>query len=1135
MPSKFFYAFLFFSSLLYNTVCFSQETPIPDWVKGIGGTGESKLAGIGVDKDDNVYVAGNFQGIVTVDHSGISTPIMLTSNGSYDIYIAKYTPDGKLLWAKSIGGSNLDQVNNLAVDKDGNVILGLSSTSNSIDCDPGIGIFIVNSKGGEDALVVKLSTDGIFKWAQSVGGTNTDRGHVITADKDGNVIFVGSFSSSSVTIAGNTLINKGNFDGFVVKYGQSGDVLWSAEFGSSAMDEIKSVKTDSNGAIAIMGYYGATINLNPRGPAKSYTASGQTYFLAKYSSAGILDWANTITGTSTIASISIGPSNDVFLTGVFSDQLYLNGEKGISGSGNAKYLLIAKFGSDGKAEWFESISSNATNPYSYYITVDKENNAYIGGFFDQTLTFNINGTSRKTLTYNGGRDTFFAKYSSNGYCQWAFNFGSGCTGNFGHKIDVDSKKNVLLGGAFCKTVDFNPGNCELNLTAKHSNSDGYIAKFNQINLTGAPQVIKFELAEQKTPATIDIVNKKITIEVKAGTDISNLKPKIETDIGVLNPLSDVRTDFTTPKPYKISSNCVDYFWEVTITIDNLLTISTCSGEVANLIGESNTGGIYQWEISSNNVWTNALGNSTQKDYQATNIDNLTDKAINFSYRRKKTVNSISSYDSYTLLVVYPAIQNNSISTTQNKFCTAATTTFSGSVPSSATQTIAYNWQKSVDNNNWVDIVNATNKDYTASGITETTFFRRISSTSNCTSYSNAIEIKVNAPPTVTILGNSFGCANSTLTATGGITYLWSGGNTPNQATNTFNTSGTYKVIVTNTDGCSTELSKTITIGAAPTAITGNLAGCNSVTLTASGGVTYLWNGGKTPDRATNTFSSSGTYNVTITDANGCVSTLQRTVSVSANVTATINITAPSNNICAGDMIRFTPTFANAGANPTFKWLKNGVQVSTSETYNATDLKNEDEILCEITGSNACSVPTISNKIKITVNPLPSVSFANEIIIENDGSKVLQPNVTENALTYRWSPSLGLDNPNIKNPRANPESTTVYTLRVIGTGGCTAQGSVKVVVLKDIFIPNVFSPNGDGKNDQWVIRNIASYTGTKVQIFNRYGQKVFQSDNFISPWDGLLAGKSLPLGNYYYILDLANKSKSRYKGSVTILR
>ena len=397
-------------------------------------------------------------------------------------------------------------------------------------------------------------------------------------------------------------------------------------------------------------------------------------------------------------------------------------------------------------------------------------------------------------------------------------------------------------------------------------------------------------------------------------------------------------------------------------------------------------------------------------------------------------------------------------------------------------------------------------------------------------------VTVTSSPTASIIDNSIACSNtSSLTATGGTSYQWSGGLTPNQATNTFNTSGTYSVIVTNAAGCTTTLSKTITIGAGQTAITGNATGCNSVTLTASGGVNYQWDGGNTPSQPSNTFTVSGTYNVTITDANGCISTLQKMVVIISNVVPVLSIAAPSTTICAGNTIRFSPTYTNAGTNPTFKWFKNENQVSTAQTYTTSALRNEDEIYCEITGSYACSIPLTSNKIKVTVNPLPLVSFTGDITIENGGPKALKPEVSGNIISYSWSPVMGLDNPNIKNPQANPESTTTYTLTVTGAGGCSAKATVKVVVLKDIFIPNVFSPNGDAKNDEWVIRNIADYTGTKIQIFNRYGQKVFQHSNFIDPWDGTLNGKPLPVATYYYILELSNKSKTKYKGSITILR
>lgn len=397
-------------------------------------------------------------------------------------------------------------------------------------------------------------------------------------------------------------------------------------------------------------------------------------------------------------------------------------------------------------------------------------------------------------------------------------------------------------------------------------------------------------------------------------------------------------------------------------------------------------------------------------------------------------------------------------------------------------------------------------------------------------------VTVKSGPNINIVDNSSACSpNSILTATGGVSYQWNGGLTPNQATNTFTASGTYTVTVTNAEGCSSTMSKTVIIGAGQTNIIGDDVGCNSVTLTATGGANYSWDGGLTPNQATNTFTTSGTYNVTITDANGCIIKRSKTVTVNTNSLPTLQIAASKVSICEGDEITFKPNYSNAGDSPSFKWFKNGTQITTSEIYIAKGLINNDEIYCDIISSNSCSLPFSSNKIKVTVHPIPQITIGDIVFIENDGAKMLSPQVNGDVISYRWFPSTGLDNPNIKNPKANPESTTVYKLTAVSTGNCVAEATIKVVVLKEIFIPNVFSPNADGKNDQWLIRNISDYIGTKVQIFNRYGQQVFKSENFILPWDGNMNGKPLPLGSYYYILDLANKAKTRYTGSVTILR
>jgi gliding motility-associated-like protein len=84
-----------------------------------------------------------------------------------------------------------------------------------------------------------------------------------------------------------------------------------------------------------------------------------------------------------------------------------------------------------------------------------------------------------------------------------------------------------------------------------------------------------------------------------------------------------------------------------------------------------------------------------------------------------------------------------------------------------------------------------------------------------------------------------------------------------------------------------------------------------------------------------------------------------------------------------------------------------------------------------------------------------------------------------------------------------------------------------------MIPNAFSPNGDGINDTWQIEYLESYPGTTVDIFNRYGQKVFSSVGYTKPWDGKYNGKVLPVGTYYYVINPKN-GRSTMSGSVTII-
>jgi gliding motility-associated-like protein len=137
----------------------------------------------------------------------------------------------------------------------------------------------------------------------------------------------------------------------------------------------------------------------------------------------------------------------------------------------------------------------------------------------------------------------------------------------------------------------------------------------------------------------------------------------------------------------------------------------------------------------------------------------------------------------------------------------------------------------------------------------------------------------------------------------------------------------------------------------------------------------------------------------------------------------------------------------------------------------------------------------------------------------------------------WSPDYNIDNIFSTTPTVSPLTDTIYTMTV-ATANCKASSSVKVIVLTELTIPNIFSPNGDTYHDKWVIGNIEDYPTAQVEIFNRYGQFVFKStkDYSLKPWDGTYNnnGQLLPVGTYFYIINLEN-DKAPLSGSISIVR
>ena len=159
----------------------------------------------------------------------------------------------------------------------------------------------------------------------------------------------------------------------------------------------------------------------------------------------------------------------------------------------------------------------------------------------------------------------------------------------------------------------------------------------------------------------------------------------------------------------------------------------------------------------------------------------------------------------------------------------------------------------------------------------------------------------------------------------------------------------------------------------------------------------------------------------------------------------------------------------------------------------------------------------------------------QITLFQGQSAILQGSARGDNITgYYWTPATFLSDPASLNPITTPTQDITYTLTV-ATSTCGAStSSVFVRVYQQVSIPNTFTPNGDGVNDYWDIKNLDTYPESIIQVFNRYGQVVYQSNGYAKPWDGASNGTSLPAGTYYYIIDLKNGTP-KLSGWVLIAR
>lgn len=258
----------------------------------------------------------------------------------------------------------------------------------------------------------------------------------------------------------------------------------------------------------------------------------------------------------------------------------------------------------------------------------------------------------------------------------------------------------------------------------------------------------------------------------------------------------------------------------------------------------------------------------------------------------------------------------------------------------------------------------------------------------------------------------------------------------------------------------------------------------------------------------------------------CVNSMQRPITIKANPLITISQVGPFCQSAAPVQIVVDKNGFNGSA--TFS----GPGVSPSGLFNPSSSgPGTFTINCTFTEQNGCDYSTSE---QIVVNADPTANAGPDLVLLEGGQVTIKATATGSNLTYQWTPSTALDHADVLNPVARPTSDINYRLIVTNSSGCTAASEIVVHVLKTPVIPNTFTPNGDGVNDTWEIKYLSTYQNNTVQVYNRYGERLYSSIGYSVPWDGNYRGASLPPGTYYYIIDPKNGRKI-ISGSVTIIR
>ena len=421
------------------SVSFALAQYTIQWQKSLGGSMVENAACIQQTTDGGFILAGNSN---SNDVSG--------NQGSYDVWVVKLNNTGTIEWQKLLGGSGFEGANSIQQTSDGGFIIAGVSHSNDGD--------VTGNHGNADYWIVKLTNTGIIEWQKSLGGSSLDYATSIQQTNDGGYILAGASSSNDGDVSG----NQGLDDFWIVKLSSAGTIEWQESLGGTSNDRANDILQTIDGGYVVVG------STESSSGDVSNNSGTWDYWVVKLNNAGIIEWQNSLGGSSFEDAKSIQQTID----GGYVVAGYSTSTDGnvSSNQGNADFWIL-KLTDVGIVEWQKSLGGSADDiAFSLNLCND-------GGFIVAGQSSSNDGDVSGNL---GSVDFWVVKLTSIGTLEWQKSLG-GTNAEWAYAVQQTMDGGYIVAGQ--------SGSNDGDVSGNHGNYDYWVVKLINCELVASPQLV----------------------------------------------------------------------------------------------------------------------------------------------------------------------------------------------------------------------------------------------------------------------------------------------------------------------------------------------------------------------------------------------------------------------------------------------------------------------------------------------------------------------------------------------------------------------------------------------------------------------------------------------------------------------